>query len=573
MSEAATSPHTRPIGDTPREALDRMLEALDRRKGVWTRVGTERRAVILRSCIEGVLEVADEWVAQAVAAKGLAADSAHAGEEWISGPMITVRYLRLLTEAMEQGGRPVPPGMRRGPRGEPIAQVFPLGAWDRVLYPGVQAEVWIEPGMLPTQGRIYCDKRGNRDAARGRVALVLGAGNVASIPPTDLLYKLFVEDQVVLLKMNPVNEYLGPLLRRAFSRLIDAGFLDIVYGGAEVGSYLCRHERVETIHLTGSDHTYDAIVWGATPEERSRRKAARTPLVDKPFTAELGCVSPVLVAPGRWTPGEIEFQARAVAGMVAHNASFNCNAAKVLVSPSNWKQRGDFLDAVQDRLRQLPSRRAYYPGALERYGAFLDRYPQARPLSAGGPGVVPWTWIPDVPARAGEYALNTEAFCGVLAEVTLDGGRIGDPAAFLADAVRFANERVWGTLSCTVLVSNAARAALGDGLERTVADLRYGGVGINVWPAVLFGLGVTTWGAFPGHTPEEIGSGIGAVHNALLFDHPQKSVAWAPSVMAPTPPWFPDHQNLPAVGRKVTRFEASPSALDLPSLGLSALLG
>ena len=561
-----------PERPTPLDALDRMLDALDRRKHDWARVPIERRAALLRTCVDGVLAVADEWVARSLAAKGIDADSSLAGEEWISGPMVTLRYLRLLADALDREGAPRPAAMRCGPDGQAVAQVFPYDGYDHVLYAGIEAEVWIEPGQLPTQGRPYRERVAGRDVA-GRVGLVLGAGNVSSIAPTDVLYKMFVEDQVVLLKMNPVNAYLGPLLRRALGCLVDAGFLELAYGGPEVGGWLSRHPKIEAIHLTGSDRTYDAIVWGSTLEEQARRRAEQRPAVDKPVTAELGCVSPVLVVPGRWTAAEIDFQARQVASMVAHNASFNCNAAKVLVLSSCWKQRGDFLAAVRAALADTPSRRAYYPGALERYQRFLERYPQAVPLSGGGSGIVPWTVIPDVPAREGEYALNTEAFCGVLAEVTLEAGRIGDPAAFLAGAVSFVNERVWGSLSCTVLISRATRAALGEGLDRAVAALRYGGLGINVWPGVLFGFGVTTWGAFPGHTPDRIGSGVGVVHNSLLFDHPQKSVARASSLLFPKPPWFADHRNLAAVGRGAAHFEAAPSLFKLGRLGLSAVLG
>lgn len=70
-----------------------------------------------------------------------------------------------------------------------------------------------------------------------KVALVLGAGNVSSIGPLDILYKLFVDNQVVLFKANPVNAYLGPLLEECFQALIAPGYLQIVYGGAEDG---CR---------------------------------------------------------------------------------------------------------------------------------------------------------------------------------------------------------------------------------------------------------------------------------------------------------------------------------------------
>ena len=40
---------------------------------------------------------------------------------------------------------------------------------------------------------------------KGKVALILGAGNVSSIPPMDALYKSFAEGFVNVVKMNPVN--------------------------------------------------------------------------------------------------------------------------------------------------------------------------------------------------------------------------------------------------------------------------------------------------------------------------------------------------------------------------------
>lgn len=52
----------------------------------------------------------------------------------------------------------------------------------------------------------------------GKVALVLGAGNIAS--PLDAFQKLFLENQVVLLKMNPVNDYLTEYLEAALKPLI-----------------------------------------------------------------------------------------------------------------------------------------------------------------------------------------------------------------------------------------------------------------------------------------------------------------------------------------------------------------
>ncbi len=181
--------------------------------------------------------------------------------------------------------------------------------------------------------------------------------------------------------------------------------------------------------------------------------------------------------------------------------------------------------------------------------------------------MVPWTLIPDVPPRAGEYALENEAFCGVLAVVDLDAA---DAPAFLERSVRFVNESVWGTLSCTLLVDPATGRAHRDEVERAVARLRYGNVCVNVWAGVSFALGVTTWGAYPGHTPEAIGSGRGVVHNSYLLDHPEKSVLRAPFRIWPKPVWFADHRRLLALGRQMTRLEAHRS---LGALGRVAWTG
>ena len=173
-----------------------------------------------------------------------------------------------------------------------VAQVFPFNGYDRLFFMGITGEVWMEPGvtrdgLAATQAVVYRDK-----GHAGQVALVLGAGNVASIGPMDVLYKLFVEDQVVVLKMNPVNEYLGPLIEEGFRALVEPGYLRVVYGGAAAeGAYLCQHPLVEEIHITGSDKTFDAIVFGTGPEGAAR-KASGQPLLTKPISGELGNVEP-----------------------------------------------------------------------------------------------------------------------------------------------------------------------------------------------------------------------------------------------------------------------------------------
>lgn len=548
----------------PIEELESTIARLTQRKDIWLNVSIAERIGYLQQCVQGVYGVAEAWAMAACEAKGIDPASPLAGEEWLVGPVTTLSNLQRLIVMLEANGQPKPPGLRNHANGQSIAQVFPDQLKDRLMWVGFKGEVWLEPGKPAVQGLVYRQK-----PEKGALALVLGAGNISAIAPTDALHKLFAEDQVVLLKMNPINDYVGKFLEQAFAPLIAQGFLAVVYGGADVGQYLCQHEAIDTIHITGASQTHDAIVWGRTAAEQVDRKATGEPLLNKPITSELGCVTPVLVVPGQWSDADLRYQARQVASMVVHNASFNCVAAKVLVMARGWKQRETFLEQVHQQLATIPTRKAYYPGAKERYQKFLEQYPQAQSLG-DRTAEVPWTVIPDVPPQKGEYALTTEAFCGVLAEVTLDAV---DAPEFLAQAVPFANEIVWGNLSCMLLVDPTTQKQHRAALDAAIAELRYGAIGLNVWSGAIFSVPSMTWGAFPGNPLDDISSGRGVVHNTYLFEHPQKSVLYAPFRITPTPLWFAEHPNLQQVARQYAKFLANSSWQNFFKLVLAVLKG
>ncbi|MFK7991579.1 MAG: NAD-dependent aldehyde dehydrogenase [Sandaracinaceae bacterium] len=569
MTSPQFATHAPQAASTALETVDRLVARLVARKDDWVKTSIETRIDLLKRCIERTEAVAEDWVAAACRAKGLSPESPQGGEEWLAGPMVLVRNMRLLVDALEAGGQPAPTALRQRANGQHVARVFPADHFDRLLMGGITADVWIEPGKAPSQGKIYRDKADGH-VPEGKVALVLGAGNVASIGPMDALYKLFVEDEVVLVKTNPVNAYLQPYWEESFAPLGDADVFFVVRGGVEVGKHAVHHPDIDTIHLTGSDRTHDAIVWGAQPDEQARRKQTGERLVNKHITSELGCVTPVLIVPGQWSSSDIDFQARHIAAMVANNGSFNCNAAKVVALGDRWPQREMMIERIEHHLRETPPRRAYYPGAQERYDGFLERYPQAEPMGPRSDAVVPWTVIRDVPPNPGEYALTNEAFCGVLGTTLL---KAGDPAAFLDAMVDFANDACWGTLSCSILIHPRTRRQYASKFDRAIERLKFGGIAINLFPGVIYGLSSPSWGAFPGHPMHDIRSGRGVVHNAFLYDHPQKSVVEGPFRIFPTPAWFADNRNTHRLGRAMTRFEARPGIVRLPGVLGAAMKG
>lgn len=564
--------HDRFTPDYP--LLDKTVAEVAERASAWAEVTARERAELLERIVRDTMAVAEEWNDAACAAKGLDPLGPEGGEELFSGVGTFVHMAQALRHSMldlASVGRPRYPGpVRHKPDQRIAVQVLPASAFDRILYAGVSAEVWMEPGVTEaqvrdTQAEVYQDPH-----AHEGVAVVLGAGNVASLGPRDVLTKLFAEGKVVVLKANPVNEYLVPFWTRALSALIEPGFMRIVTGGSQVGAYLTSHDLVGHVHVTGSDKTHDAIVFGVGPEGE-RRKAANEPLLTKSITCELGCVSPVIIVPGEWTEKEIDYQAQHVATMLVNNAGFNCLSPRVLVTHAGWDQREDFMAALERVFESIPTRRAYYPGAMERWTSFLDVHPDARQVGEREGDRLPWTIVRDVnPADVHDVCLNVEAFCSLTSETALEAG---STAQFVRRATEFCNDVVWGSLSMTILADprTLRDPETGPAIERAVAELRYGSIGVNLWHALSFVFASTVWGAYPGHEATDIQSGRGFVGNAYLFARPEKSVIRGPFVATPRPAWFSTNANAGSVMRKLLAFEAAPSWAKIPGLLAAAM--
>jgi acyl-CoA reductase-like NAD-dependent aldehyde dehydrogenase len=565
------------MAPSSREAMDAAVQALQARKAAWVGVPVRERIALVDRLIRDFAALDERWVNACLQGKGLTPSNPAAGEEWLGGPyavLWNMRQLRRSLAEIQARGRPRIPGpVTTRPDGQVVARVFPRNTYDRLFYTGVTAEVWMQPGVtradLPaTQAVAYHDKTHS-----GKVALVLGAGNVSSIGPLDTLYKLFVEDQVVLYKSNPVNAYLGPLIEEAFRALVEPGFLRLVYGGAAEGSYLTGHPGVDEVHITGSDKTFEAIVFGPGPEGAAR-KAAHQPLLTKRVTGELGNVSPVIVVPGPWSASDLDYQVTHIFTMLTNNAGFNCNATRVILQHASWAQRPELLRQLRALMERVPPRPAYYPGAQERQHAFVAAHPEAEQIGAAAAGQLPWTLIEGVdPRQEDDIVFTTEAFCSLFAETPLAAASVPE---YIDRAVDFCNRRLWGTLNATILVhpSSLRDRAVAAAVDRAVANLQYGAVGVNYWGGAAFIIPEATWGGFPGHDIYDIQSGNDVVHNALMFSRAQKTVIRGAFRATPTPPWFVTRQRgSQRVFRRLTALEASPSARKALGIVLAALRG
>ncbi len=555
--------------------LDELIDRLAAGSERWTAMPFGARAALLRAVHATCAAQAAKWTRAACAVKGLGAGSPLVGEEWTSGPyavLVALDAMATTLERMQTGAGPLDHvAFGTAPGGRVTVPVLPATRLDRLVLNGFRAEVWLRPGVDAVAARAAAGS-GARGPAGG-VGLVLGAGNVTAIPALDVLTELVAHNRAVVLKPNPIMAAMGPVFAAAFAPLIDAGVLRVVDGDGAVGSALAQHPGIAHVHITGSAATHDAIVWG-----RSGRRSGR-PALTKPITSELGGVSPVIVVPGLWSARDLRFQAEHVATMRLQNNGHNCIAAQVVLLSSAWPQRQAFLAELRDAIARSPRRPTWYPGAADRIRATEERYPAALRL---GPDHDRLLLDADADGPAPEKGRGTieaiECFAPALGVRDLPGSG----AAFLEAAVAFANDHLAGTLGANVLIDPVDRRAMGPAFDAAIAELRAGTIAINTWTGVGFATPTATWGAFPGNTIDDVGSGIGVVHNAWLIDSPERTVIEGPfrpfpySVLhgersvLPKPPWFTSARTAATTGRLLAMNAAKPTLGRLVATFVSA---
>ncbi|MDG1482703.1 MAG: aldehyde dehydrogenase family protein [Myxococcota bacterium] len=520
--------------DSTNKHLSDALMRLSRGRDGWVRTTVQERIDLLNVCLTGLELEAADWVASACRARRYPLGGPEEGEEWLTGPVALLRYIRLLIHALEFGGEPLLPGSHQRSDGQWVADVFPAEPRERTLMPGVSGEVWLEPGASIAQGGRY--RAGAPD--HGQICLVLGGGGVTSAAAIDALHQLFIEDRVVLLKLSPLDVSVGPFIARMFWKLIELNYFTVVFGGEDVGATLAASPAVDVVCLTGTAQTAAALSEAGVTVSY----------------AAVGGVNPVIVCPGSWSEDELDHQARQVATMITQGGGASCAAAQVLLMPSGWPQRAAFIDALESALSELPCRPPVSPRSEDAHRDLQLRYPQARQFGAGVG--LPWMLIPDVPAHDGEPLLSTEYPVGVAGLVDVVAGSLED---FLAAAVRLCNTTLAGDVCATILVSGESQGSNHSTIERAISALEYGTVGLNIWPGVAMGLGVSPWGS-PGST----------LRNTFLLERVQKAVFRAPSHLRTTPIWFSDRPGIARMGPALASFTSAPRWRKVPRLLLAS---
>jgi hypothetical protein len=380
----------------------------------------------------------------------------------------------------------------------------------------------------------------------GQVVLVLGGGNQAFLALTDVLYHMFVEGRVAIIKHHPLQtagarcleHILDPVIRRGFALSLPPD-LDI-----ESTRNILYSPLINVVHLTGGVKTHDILVWGSDVTEASHRRERGEPLLQC-MHSELGSVTPYIVIPSsgesnEWSDNKIALYARYAAAALADNCSCNCIALKVIILPAN-ELGNKFENEFKKCLSKTKIEPAWYPGMTDRYnkwiksiercGSTVDYFECARkdvgssindiclPFAVANVGTISSSDIDNIEKRYCDLDwAREEAFAPVVSIVKIEITN-NDTAAYAADAFRFANNCLWGNLACAVFCPPTSQHLV----VKSACDgeLMFGSIVINAPTQLGYQLR-GYWGG-PTHAHNSItnpqsGAG-GTVGNALMINN------------------------------------------------------
>ena len=539
--------------------VDRSISTLRLNSQEFANLTNEELSAMFLTSIENIKTIAYFWATIGADNKGIKGSTAE-GEEWLGGPFAStialqyyIDYLKNEIDFIDEKSI-----------SENKINVFPNKNIEKLLFPYVTADVHFNKNMS-IEDILNARGFGNRLGFKKGITLILGAGNVSSIPLLDTIYDMVVNRHCILLKLNPVNEYLKPVFEKVFENFISRGFMIVTTGDTEISSYMTNHLGITNMHLTGSDKTYEKIVYGSVLLEKDKGKKTLTKRNKKPFTTELGNVTPFIIHPGNWSSGEIKYQARKIVTAKLNNNGFNCIAAQVIVVPKGWKYSEKLVEAIKKQLSNEKDRLAYYPDSLNNLNNLLSEknVQQVNDESCATPHLTKDLDLND-------HYENNEVWSSALFFKYINYENEQD---YASKSIDYVNNEVWGNLGVAVLIKKHSSRKNKELLNSYVQDLNYGTVAINEWPALGFIIPTMPWGGYPGNKDSDIQSGQGYVHNALFFESPLKGVLYSKFKLPLIDPvWFTSNKKGRKVFKNLTYYQIENSKINLIKLLFSALI-
>jgi len=541
--------------------IDRYITTLRTNSKEFNNISDLQLSSMLEEVISNIKEVAYFWSTVCSDNKGTSKTPAE-GEEWLGGPFAAVLATQYYIDTLQSNEDL---SLKSYNKEENSYKVFPNKFIERLTFPFIDAKVYFNKSMSFDDINKFrgFSKRYDIDPS---ITLVLGAGNFSSIPYLDVLYHLITRRSVILLKLNPVNDYLKPVFEKVFQNFIERGYVIVSTGNVYESKYMANHQGVDHIHLTGSDKTFEEIVYGRHLNDKERKLKNLAKLNTKNITSELGNVTPIIIHPGNWSTSDIKYQARKIVTGKLNNNGFNCIAAQVIVLPDGWGQTDTLIKYIKFYMNKAEDRKAYYPESIERLNKLeKDKaYERVNKLSCVTPHLTR-----EIKAY-NKYELD-EVWSSALYFKRIAYSSSED---FSNKAIDYCNNDLWGNLGVSVIMKDHDKNLNSHILENYIEKLEYGTVAINEWAAIGYIIPQLPWGGFPGNKDNDIQSGKSIVHNSMLFESPLKGVVQTKFRISKIidPPWFITNRKSRRLFKNLTYFQINNSKINLLKLGFSALV-
>ena len=542
--------------------IDRNISKLRVNSTEFLNLDESTLVTMLEQVIENIKTISYYWATLSSEKKGILSKSKE-GEEWIGGPFACIFAIQYFIETIQNKDDL---DKSKYDDTDKSYKVFPTKKIEKLLFPYLEGEIRFAKNLNFNQINEYRGFANRFVKIEPKITLVLGAGNVSSIPVLDALFHMIAYKSVIYLKLNPVNDYLLPIFTQVFDPFITRGFMIITQGDMQASKYLTQHDAFQQIHLTGSNYTYENIVYGKVLSEKERSLKTYPKINKKPITSELGNVTPIIVHPGNWSRSEIRHQAKKIVTAKLNNSGFNCIAAQVIVLPKDWRHTQKLKNDIKHYLKKVGDTTSYYPGSSENLNELIEtnNYEQINNLTCSTPFL-----LADLDLEK-EYG-NKEVWSTALYFKELSFSSYED---FAVKAIDYVNNELWGNLGVTVLIKNFKKGTNKLILKNYVDELKYGTVAINEWSALGFVIPSLPWGGYPGNRDNDIQSGQGYVHNSFLFESPQKGIVYSKFRISPLidPPWFITNRKAHRIFKHLTYYQATKSKINLIKLIFSTLI-
>ncbi len=541
--------------------IDRFISTLRTKSKEFNSISNVQLASMLEETISNIKEVSYFWATICSDNKGTTKTPAE-GEEWLGGPFASVLATQYYIKSLINDDDLVEGNFNNS---ENSYKVFPNNFIERITFPFINAKVYFNKSMSFEDINKF---RGfsKRYDIEPSITLILGAGNFSSIPYLDVLYHLITRRSVILLKLNPVNEYLKPVFEKVFKNFIERGYIIVTNGNINESKYMATHPGINHIHLTGSDKTYEDIVYGRelTGNERSIKTLSK--INPKPITSELGNVTPIIIHPGKWSTSDIKYQARKIVTGKLNNNGFNCIAAQVVVLPDGWGHTETLIKYVKYYMNKAKDRKAYYPDSIERLTKLeKDKsYERVNSLSCTTPHLTR-----EIKAY-NKYELD-EVWSSTIYFRKIAYSNAED---YVKNSIDYCNNELWGNLGVSVIIKNHNNKFNKHITNSYIENLKYGTIAINEWAAIGYIIPQLPWGGFPGNKDNDIQSGQSVVHNSMLFESPLKGIVETKFRISRLidPPWFITNRKSRRLFMNLTYFQINNTKINLIKLIFSALI-